>query len=100
QVGLAGRDPDGRERGAVLVEHWTAARAAAGVGRLAGKRRTAGPVAEHARDRPGPRQGGVEHRVSLHVDAAAAVAVLDSVERRVRRVLHAGRKVDAADEAD
>ena len=43
----------------------------------------------------GDPRAGVERRV----EAAAAVAVLDAVERRVRRARDAGREVDAGDEA-
>ena len=99
-VRLAGGDPDRRQHVALVVEHRSAARAAARVGRLAGERRAAGAGADHAGDPDRPRVRRVEDGVPLDVDLAAAVDVLDAVERGGAGVLHARRKVDAADEAD
>ena len=99
-VGLAGRDPHVRQHAALVVEHRPAAGAAARIGRLARQRRRPRPRAEDAGDRLGARVRLVEDGVAGDVHLAAAVDVFDAVKRGSAGVRDAGRKVDAADEAD
>src|SRR5439155_21896950 len=80
----------------------SADRAAARVRRPARERRdataSAGRATERARAIDERRREAIQRIVG--VERAAAIDVLDAVERGVRRVLDAGWKMNAADETD
>src|SRR2546423_896875 len=77
-VGLTSRNANRRQLVAVEVENRSAARATAGVRRLARKRRHSGAAPECAGNRFRPRRGLRKDRVAEHIDAASTIYVLDA----------------------